>query len=88
MKKQLLELYYSMLDEGCAPDSAYAVQLSKVVDLEDAVKKALPQPLRPGFDTYADALQKLAGQSSEDAFLYGYRTGARLMLAALLDVPS
>ena len=61
----------------------YARALNRVTKMEDALGQKLTPEERPLLAEYAMASAGLTSVSIEEAYIEGFRTGARIMLAVL-----
>lgn len=76
------------MEETLTPRTpAYRRQQQKVLELEAALRAALPPELRDDLDRLSQARLLLTGIEVEEACLTGMKTGAQL-LSALLDEDS
>ena len=86
MRRILEELYHGNLTvsgQTFRRGTKYARALDRVTKMEDALGQKLTPEDRPLLAEYAMASAGLTSVSIEEAYIEGFRTGARIMLAVL-----
>ena len=86
MKRILEDLYHGNLTasgQTFRRGTKYAHALARVTETEDALGQKLTPEDRPLLAEYAMASAGLTSVSIEEAYIEGFRTGARIMLAVL-----
>ena len=88
MRRILEELYHGNLTvsgQTFRRGTKYARALDRVTKMEDALGQKLTPEDRPLLAEYAMASAGLTSVSLEEAYIEGFRTGARIMLAVLQE---
>ena len=86
MKRILEDLYHGNLTvkgQTFQHGTKYARALARITEAEDALGQKLTTEDRPLLVEYAMASAGLTSVSIEEAYIEGFRTGARIMLAVL-----
>lgn len=86
MKHILEDLYHGNLTvsgQTFRRGTKYARALNRVTETEDALGQKLTPEDHPLLAEYAMASAGLSSVSIEEAYIEGFRTGARIMLAVL-----
>ena len=86
MRRILEDLYHGNLTasgQTFRRGTKYAHALARVTETEDALGQKLTPEDRPLLAEYAMASAELTSVSIEEAYIEGFRTGARIMLAVL-----
>ena len=86
MRRILEDLYHGNLTasgQTFRRGTKYAHALARVTETEDALGQKLTPEDRPLLAEYAMASAGLTSVSIEEAYIEGFRTGARIMLAVL-----
>ena len=86
MRRILEDLYHGNLTasgQTFRRGTKYARALDRVTKMEDALGQKLTPEDRPLLAEYAMASAGLTSVSIEEAYIEGFRTGARIMLAVL-----
>ena len=88
MRRILEDLYHGNLTasgRSFQRGTKYAHALARVTETEDALGQKLTTEDRPLLAEYAMASAGLTSVSLEEAYIEGFRTGARIMLAVLQE---
>ena len=88
MRRILEDLYHGNLTvsgQTFRRGTKYARALSRVTETEDNLKRKLAPEDHPLLAEYAMASAGLTSVSLEEAYIEGFRTGARIMLAVLQE---
>ena len=86
MRRILEDLYHGNLTasgQTFRRGTKYAHALARVTETEDALGQKLTPEDRPLLAEYAMASAGLTSVSLEEAYIEGFRTGTRIMLAVL-----
>lgn len=86
MRRILEDLYHGNLTasgRSFQRGTKYAHALARVTEAEEALGQKLTTEDRPLLAEYAMASAGLTSVSIEEAYIEGFRTGARIMLAVL-----
>ena len=86
MKRILEDLYHGNLTvkgQTFQRGTKYARALARITEAEEALGQKLTTEDRPLLAEYAMASAGLNSVSIEEAYIEGFRTGARIMLAVL-----
>ena len=86
MKRILEDLYHGNLTvkgQTFQRGTKYARALARITEAEEALGQKLTTEDRPLLAEYAMASAGLTSVSIEEAYIEGFRTGARIMLAVL-----
>ena len=86
MRRVLEDLYHGNLTasrQTFQRGTKYARSLARLAETEDALGRKLAPEDHPLLAEYAMASAGLTSVSLEEAFIEGFRTGARIMLAVL-----
>ena len=86
MKRILEDLYHGNLTvkgQTFQRGTKYARALARVAETEDTLSQKLTPEDHPLLAEYAMASAGLTSVSLEEAYIEGFRTGARIMLAVL-----
>ena len=90
MNKILSDIYrgkYAAIQKHTRMGTPFAKLLDQSSELEDRIRKDLPESLKDPFDQYIRASADLSYLACEEDFIAGYQLGTRLMLAALDGYP-
>ena len=88
MRRILEDLYHGNLTasgRSFQRGTKYAHALARVTETEDALGQKLTTEDRPLLAEYAMASAGLTSVSLEEAYIEGFRTGARIMLEVLQE---
>lgn len=88
MKNILSEIYrgnYTVLNHKDRKDTPFAETLDRMNELEDEIRKALPDGLKSTFEKYVRARIEMEYLACEEDFITGYQLGVRMLLAGLDD---
>jgi hypothetical protein len=84
----LEELYFGNVHPGersFKRDSQCARALSELVDAADALLALLTEEQKKHFEAFSDAQREVSVLTDVETFIYGFRTGAKVMLDILTD---
>ena len=84
----LEELYIGNVRSGersFKRNSQYARALSDAADAGDAVIATLTEEQKKLFEAFMDAQREVGVLTDAETFIYGFRTGAKIMLDVLTD---
>ena len=88
MKKLLFDLYHGNFKAFEPPFASNAKQsdaFSQVEELEDKLRRVLPEEHQPLLRDLSNAYLNLMDVCCEDDFAFGYSIGVRMLLAAWPD---
>ena len=90
MNRILSDIYrgkYTVIQKHTRKGTPFAKLLDQSNELEERIRKGLPESLKDVFDQYVKASDDLSFLACEEDFVAGYQLGVRLMLAAQEDCP-
>lgn len=88
MRKIIEDLYHGDMapyTRVVIPDSAYAETSHAIMEIEKEIMTTLSAEMQTQFTAYCNARSKLLAMEAEETFVTGYRLGAQMMLAMLMD---
>ena len=78
---------YAVIQQHTRKGTPFAKLLDQSNELEERIRKDLPDSLKDIFDQYIKTTADLSYLACEEDFIAGYQLGTRLMLAALDGYP-
>lgn len=88
MEKIILDIYrgnYSALDRPYVINSKERNAFAQVDGLKKALEKVLPKEHHSLLEKYYDAFMDAVSATGEQEFVFGYRMGVKMMIAAWPD---
>ena len=88
MKNFITELYYGNIDpqsRGFKKDSYLQKQMKTITESEELLTKKLSGEEKKAFLSFANASNVILGESELDAFIVGFRLGAKFAYDTFVD---
>ena len=88
MKNFITELYYGNIDPQCRgfkKDSYLQKQMNTLTESEELFTQNLSGEEKKAFLSFANASNAILGESELDAFIVGFRLGAKFTYDAFVD---